>query len=342
MTETQSMSDGSRGEIVIYQTGNGQTEIEIKLLDETLWLSLNQIAALFDRDKGVISRHIHNIYNEEELTEKGTVAYFATVQNEGKRKITRNIAYYNLDMILSVGYRVNSKQGTQFRIWANTVLKNYLIRGYSLNEKILKEKSGELDALKSGIALLERSVLGRAETLGEAKNLVAVIADFSRGLKILDDYDHRNLDAQGLTKQPAVFIGYEEFQRIIQEMKTRFDSELFGAEKDGSFMSSVGQIYQSFDGKELYPTIEEKAAMLLYLVVKNHSFIDGNKRIAAALFLYFLDKNALLYQTGGGTVISNEGLAALTLMIAESKPDEMETVKRVIVSILNRGQNLHA
>jgi len=326
------------GEIVIYEAPDGTITTEVHLFGETLWLNLNQIAGLFGRDKGVISRHIKNIFESGELLETATVANFATVQKEGKRSIARDIQYYNLDMIISVGYRVNSKRGTQFRIWANRILKEHLLRGFTLNEKRLKERDEELRALKSGIALLERSVVSRAHNLDEAKGLVAVIADFSRGLKILDDYDRQKLDERGITKREAVFIRHGEFLERVAEMKTRFDSEIFGREKDDSFRSSVAQIYQSFGGDELYPTIEEKAAILLYLVVKNHSFVDGNKRIAAALFLYFLDRNGLLYPPDGGAIISNEGLAALTLMIAESRPDEMETVIKVIVSILNRGR----
>jgi hypothetical protein len=283
------MNNESRGEIVIYQDKDGQAEIEVKLLNETLWLTEQQISRLFGRDRTVIGRHIKNIFKEEELDEKSNVQKMHIANSD------KPVAFYNLDMILSVGYRVNSKRGTQFRIWANRVLKEHLIKGYTLNEKRLKEKSEELLTLKSGIEILERSILNKTRNLEEAKSLVSLVAGFARGLTILDDYDHGNLDKEGATKRRAVHIGYDEFHGIVGEMKTMFDSEVFGREKDESFRSSVGQIYQSFDGKELYPTIEEKAAMLLYLVVKNHSFADGNKRIAATLLIYFLDKNNLLY-----------------------------------------------
>ncbi len=241
-------------------------------------------------------------------------------------------------MILSVGYRVNSKRGTQFRIWANRVLKEYLIKGYALNEKKLFEREKELRALKTGIQLLERSILNQARGLDQAQSLARIIADFSQGLSILDDYDNQRLDATGRTEKEAASISYEECKEVIGQITDEFNSALFGHEKDESFHSSIGQIYQSFSGKDLYPSLEEKAAVLLYLIVKNHSFVDGNKRIAAAIFLYFLDKNGMLYREDRTTLIDGNTLASLTLMIAESNPKEMETVKRIIMSILNRSR----
>jgi death-on-curing family protein len=327
-----------KGEIVIYQEDDGKTDIFVTLYQESLWLSLNQIAELFGRDKSVISRHLRKVFHDGELNGEATVAFFATVQNEGGRSVERRVEYFNLDVILSVGYRVNSKSGTQFRIWANNVLKEYLIKGYTVNEKRLREREKELQALKTGIQLLERSIMEQTQQLDQAKTLVNIIADFSKGLGILDDYDNGRLDSRGLTEKEAALISYEECKRIIGQIKDEFNSPLFGREKDDSFRSSIGQIYQSFAGKSLYPSIEEKAAMLLYLIVKNHSFVDGNKRIAAALFLYFLNRNGMLYRQDKTTLIDGNTLASITLMIAESSPSEMETVKKIIMSILNRSE----
>ena len=306
------------GEIVIYTSADGIVQTEVCLVSESLWLSLNQIAALFERDKSVISRHIRNIYKEAELELNSTVAFFATVQNEGGRQIERNIEYYNLDMILSVGYRVNSKRGTQFRIWANRILKEHLLNGYTINQKRVLEQQQCIEKLKNSIVMVERSLLEQVETIDEARAIVRLLSDFSKGLEILDDYDHETLSTEGNTRTPAIVIGKEEFMTVVEAMRSEFDSDVFGRPKDASFDSSVNQIYQSFGGTELYPTIEHKAAMLLYLVVKNHSFVDGNKRIAAVLFLYFLKKNSLLYLSDGSHIIGNDGLAALTLLIAIS------------------------
>lgn len=324
------------GEIVIYTSADGIVQTEVCLVSESLWLSLNQIAALFERDKSVISRHIRNIYKEAELELNSTVAFFATVQNEGGRQIERNIEYYNLDMILSVGYRVNSKRGTQFRIWANRILKEHLVNGYTINQKRVLEQQQCIEKLKNSIVMVERSLLEQVETIDEARAIVRLLSDFSKGLEILDDYDHETLSREGNTRAPAIVIGKEEFMTVVEAMRREFDSDVFGRPKDASFDSSVNQIYQSFGGTELYPTIEHKAAMLLYLVVKNHSFVDGNKRIAAVLFLYFLKKNSLLYLSDGSHIIGNDGLAALTLLIAISKPAEKDTMIHIVLAILNR------
>jgi death-on-curing family protein len=327
-----------KGEIVIYQEDDGKTDIWVTLYQETLWLSLNQIAELLGRDKSVISRHLRKVFLDKELNREATVAFFATVQNEGGRSVERRVEYFNLDAILSVGYRVNSKRGTQFRIWANNVLKEYLIKGYALNEKRLGERQKELEALKAGIHLLERSVMSQANQLDQARAFVNIIADFSNGLGILDDYDNERLDSKGLTEKKAAVITYEECRDIIGLTKDEFNSPLFGRERDDSFKSSIGQIYQGFGDIDLYPSIEEKAAMLLYLIVKNHSFVDGNKRIAASIFLYFLNKNGMLYRQDQTVLIDGNTLASITLMIAESNPSEMETVKKIVLSILNRSR----
>lgn len=327
-----------KGEIVIYQSPDGTIQTEVRMEAETLWLSLNQIADLFGRDKSTISRHIKRIYVEGELEEPATVALFATVQTEGDRSISRQIEFYNLDMILSVGYRVNSRHGTQFRIWANRILKDYLVQGYTINQKRLVEQQDTILQLRESIQLVERSLLEQADTLDDARKIMQVLSDYAKGLEILDDYDHEQLETHGKTDKPAVIIETTEFLSVVEAMRRDFDSEVFGRPKDASFDSSIGQIYQSFAGKELYPSLEHKAAMLLYLVVKNHSFVDGNKRIAAALFLYFLDKNRLLFNAKGQRRISDEGLAALTLLIAISKPGEKDTMVNIVITILNRNQ----
>ncbi|WPR77929.1 RhuM family protein [Algoriphagus sp. NG3] len=318
--------------IEIYQGSNGQTQIEVKFEGETFWLSLQQIAELYNRDKSVISRHIRNIYNEGELERESTVAKNATVQTEGKRRIHREMEYFNLDLILSVGYRVNSKQGTQFRIWATQRLKDFLVQGYAINEARLSQKQQEVQTLKDGIRILSRAIEQKAID----QNL-DWLNHFARGLELLDDYDHENLDKKGLTKRQAHYPELADYKKVIQSMKSDFESGVFGREKDGSFESAVAQISKGFGEEEFYPTLEEKAATLLYLIVKNHGFVDGNKRIAAACFLLFLQSNNLLHNSEGVSIISNDALASLTLFIASSKPEEMETVKKLVISVLNRN-----
>ncbi len=322
--------------IEIYITADQETQIEVHFEQDTVWLTQQQMASLFNQTKQNVSLHINNCFKEDELDKNSTVKKSLTVQTEGKRKVTRDLEFYNLDVIISVGYRIKSKRGTQFRQWATKRLKEYLVEGYSINEKRLKERDMELQYLKSGINIIRRSIEQQAQNLGEARELAVLLDNFSHGLILLDDYDHENLDKSGKTKGTTLRIHPDEFRNLIKTMSTEFSSELFGKEKDGSFVSSVDQIYQGFGNEDVYPSVEEKAAMLLYLVVKNHSFVDGNKRIAAACFLYFLNKNVLLYNQKGEAVISNDALASITLFIAESKPEEMQTVKQVILSILNR------
>jgi len=326
-------------DILIYQNEENQTQVEVRFENDTVWLTQQQMAELFQVNKSGVSRHLKSIYESRELHRKATVAFFATVQDEGKRSVSRELEYYNLDAIISVGYRVNSIRGTQFRQWATRRLKEYLVEGYSINQNRLKERELELQYLKSGISILRRSIEQQAHSLDDAKKLTAILDGFSHGLSLLDDYDHECLDKTGKTTRPAVRIQLDEFMNLIQAMRSDFSSDLFGKEKDASFESSVAQIYQFFGGSDVYPSIEEKAAMLLYLVVKNHSFVDGNKRIAAACFLFFLEKNGLLYNNTGETLISNDALAAITLFIAESRPEEMATVKQVLLSILNRKKD---
>ncbi|HCM28500.1 MAG: hypothetical protein A2Z99_01135 [Treponema sp. GWB1_62_6] len=326
-------------EIVIYQSADDQAQVEVRFSDETVWLTQNQIVSLFNSSKANISEHISNIYDSGELDQSSTVRKFRTVQKEGDRKISRERHCYNLDMIISVGYRVNSKRGTQFRRWATQRLRDYLVEGYAINRKRLEEKNLELRHLKNGISILQRAITSEARNLADAGALAGLLDRFSAGLSLLDDYDHETLDMAGKNARAAERIEVDEYREIIQRMESEFSSDVFAVEKDRGFESAVSQIYQTFGGKELYPTLEEKAATLLYLVVKNHAFTDGNKRIAAACFLYFLERNGMLGSTESTAVIDGNTLAAVTLFIAVSKPEEMDTVKRVVVSILNRKEH---
>jgi prophage maintenance system killer protein len=323
-------------QIIIYQGADGSATVEVKLREETLWLTLNQLAELFERDKSVISRHLRNIFLEGELDRNATVAKNATVQNEGNRNVVRDVEYYNLDAIISLGYRVNSKRGTQFRIWANQVLKDYLIEGYTLNERKLKEQSEQFNSLKQAVNLLGNVLKNKELTSDEATGLLKVVTDYTYALEILDKYDHQQLVLEGTDDHQLFVATYEEAMQAINDLKIVFGaSSLFANEKDDSFKGSIGTIYQSFSGVEFYPTIEEKAANLLYFVVKNHSFSDGNKRIAAYLFVWFLEKNRHLYRPNGSKRIENNALVALTLMIAESKPEEKDIMVKVVVNLIN-------
>ncbi len=325
-------------EIKIYKTPEGKTSIEVKLEKDTVWLSLNQMSDLFERDKSVISRHINNIYKEGELERSSTVAKIATVQKEGKREIIRNIEYFNLDVIISVGYRIKSKRGTQFRIWANQVIKDYLIKGYSINQQRLQKQVKQLNELKETIKILGNTLEYKELTNDESKGLLKLISNYSYALELLDQYDYQTLKIENTSGKEVYQLTYEEAIKQIELVKKTYgNSELFGNEKDDSFKSSIATIYQTFGGIDLYPSIEEKAANLLYFIVKNHSFSDGNKRIAAFLFLYFLEKNELLFSETGEKRIADNALVALTLMIAVSKPDEKETMIKVIVNLINKN-----
>lgn len=316
-------------EIVIYKSPENQAQVEVTFEGETFWLSLNQISSLFGRDKSVISRHLKNIFSSGELDKNSVVAKNATTASDGK---TYEVEYYNLDAIISVGYRVNSVRGTQFRQWATQRLREYLVSGYAINEKRLAEKQQQVEYLKSGIRILSRAISEQA--FAEDSNILSV---FAKGLALLDDYDHEQLDIKGKTIRETVYPDVREYLEIIAKMRSSSSSGVFAVPKDQSFYSSVSQIAQSFNGEELYKSIEEKAATLLYLIVKNHSFVDGNKRIGAACFLYFLRQNNLLYKKDQSPVISNDTLAAITLFVATSKKEEMDTVKKMVISILNRG-----
>jgi len=323
-------------QIIIYQTPDGQTAIDVKLTENTIWLNQYQLADLFDTDRTSLTKHIKNIYQSGELNEDSTCAKFAQVQNEGARKIKREITHYNLDLIISVGYRVNSKRGTQFRIWANKILQDYLVKGYSINEQRLKEQTEQFNSLKQAVSLLGNVLKNKELTSDEAIGLLKVVTDYSYALDVLDKYDHQELTLEGTTDQQLFVVTYGEAMKAIKDLKDKFGgSTLFGNEKDDSFKGSIGTIYQSFGGVNFYPTIEEKAANLLYFVVKNHSFSDGNKRIAAYLFVWFLEKNGILYREDGSKRIADNALVALTLMIAESKPDEKDMMVKVVVNLIN-------
>jgi len=320
-----------QNQIEIYQAKDGSTQIEVKFEQETVWLTQDQMGTLFGKGRSTITEHILNVFSEKELNKEATSRKYRQVRKEGNRTVEREIEHYNLDVIISVGYRVKSKQGTQFRIWANSVLKDYLVKGYTINEKRLAQKEQEVQILKDGITILSRAI----EEKTENNEWLAV---FAKGLSLLDDYDHEQLDVKGLTNREAEYPSLADYQKIINQMLVEFDSDVFGKEKDKSFQSSVAQIAKGFGSADFYPTLEEKATMLLYLVVKNHSFVDGNKRIAAACFLKFLQQNNMLFNSLQQPIISNDTLASLTLFIASSKPEEMETVKRLVISVLNRNQ----
>jgi len=323
-------------QIAIYTTPDGETQIGVKVHDDTVWLNQDAMAKLFGTTVANINMHIKNIYNEGELEQNSTIKDFLIVQTEGNRKISRQIIHYNLDMILSVGYRVKSKTATKFRVWATRTLKDYLLQGYVLNQNVISEQRNKLLMLQKTVDLMTRSIESQTENLDQAQQVSRVLNDFVKGLNLLDDFDHKTLDIKGKTKTKAVIIKPDEFLSVVNQMKGDFASDVFAKPKDDSFYSSIGQIYQTFDGVDLYPSLEEKAATLLYFIVKNHSFVDGNKRIGASCFLYFLNKNNMLYGPQEQVLIDNSTLFALTLLIAESNPSEIDTVKQVVISVLNR------
>ncbi len=325
----------NKGEVIIYQTPDGNTQLDVKLDNETVWLDQYQMAELFKTDRTSIVRHINNIYKTKELDKDSTCAKIAQVQIEGNREVKRQISYYNLDAIISVGYRVNSKRGTQFRIWANSVLKEYLIKGYAINQNA---KNEQLEDLKKTVKLLSNVIDSKALSADEATGLLRVITDYTYALDTLDRYDFQKLQIEKTTREEPFKADYNNAMEAIYVLRDKFGSGgLFGNEKDQSFKSSISTIYQTFGGEELYPSIEEKAAMLLYLVTKNHSFSDGNKRIAAFLFLWFLEQNGILYRSDSTRLIENNTLVALTLMIAESRTEEKDLMVKVVVNLINKN-----
>ena len=308
--------------IEIYQTEDGKIQLDVRLENETVWLSQAQMAELFQTDRTSIVRHINNIYKVEELQRESTCAKIAQVQIEGNRKVSRNIPYFNLDMIISVGYRVNAKRGVKFRQWANQIIKDYLLKGYAVNDKRTAQLGQVIQILK------------RAEHVLDSKQVLSVVEKYNTALDLLDSYDHQTMQRPKGNKSVYV-LTYEECMSVIESVRFGDESSLFGKEKDDSFKGSIGNIYQSFGGNDVYPSLEEKAANLLYFVTKNHSFIDGNKRIAATMFLYFLDKNGALFIDGEKT-IDDYTLVALTIMIAESRSEEKEMMISVIMNCIGK------
>ncbi len=329
------METNDTNNVIIYQSPDGTTALDVRLDHETVWLTQKQMAELFGKDSDTISLHIRNAYKEGELQPEATAEESSVVQKEGGRQVRRTIRFYNLDVIISVGYRVKSQQGTRFRQWATQVLRNHIVKGYTLNEQRFREQAEKLAEMQRSVELLARTLANQELVSETGKDVLRVITDYAYALNLLDRYDHGTLAIEGTTPKALHFLDYEEAIGIVGSMKGEFDG-LFGIEKDQGFKSALGAIYQTFDGKELYPSIEEKGANLLYFVVKNHAFSDGNKRIAAALFIYFLGTNGVLYRPDGSKRLADNALVALTLLIAESRPEEKETIVKVIVSLINQ------
>ena len=325
----------AKSDIVIYQSENGTASLEVRLDHETVWLTQDQMAELFGRERSVITKHLRNVFKEGELEENSVRAKYAHTAIDGKEYQTQ---FYNLDAIISVGYRVNSKQGTRFRQWATQVLRDHIVKGYTVNEQRLREESAKLREMRRTMELLARTLTAQELVTDTGRDVLRVINDYAYALATLDRYDHGTLAIEGVTRKALHVIDYAEGIQIVNSMKREFDG-LFGVEKDQGFKSALGAIYQTFDGEELYPSVEEKGANLLYFVVKNHAFSDGNKRIAAALFIYFLGMNAILYRADGNKRLADNALVALTLLIAESRPEEKETIVKVVVNLINRSND---
>lgn len=324
----EEQNNESRGDMVIYQAPDGSVELDVRLEKESIWLNLNQLAKLFDRDKSVISRHLRNVFQEGELERETTVAKNATVQMEGDRKVTRQVDYYNLDAIISVGYRVNSKRGTQFRIWATQVLRDHVLKGYTVNQSRLQD-------LNQAVRLVTKTATRRNLSGDEAKALLRLVGDYGRALELLDKYDREQVEMPETTRETVHMITHEEALRIVGRLRQNLEeSDVFGVEKDRGLESALGAVMQSAGGKNVYPSLEEKAAHMLYFLVKNHAFVDGNKRIAAALFLWFLERNNVLVNAAGQRLVSENELVAMTLMIAESRPEEKDVLIRIVIQLI--------
>ena len=324
------MTENLNNKIIIYQSEDGKTQLDVKLEGETVWLSTRQMAELFNKEESNIRRHVNNVFKEAELKRENNV-HFLHVNG-----VKKPVPYYTLDVIISVGYRVHSQRGVRFRQWANGVLKQYLVKGYAINENIRKQQIAELRQL---VQVVGRAIQQQpAKSTDESNALFDVVVDYTYALDTLDDYDYQRLHIARITKEEPFHATYENAMHEIDLLRQKFGgSVLFGNEKDESFKSSIGQIYQTFGGAELYPSVEEKAAMLLYLVTKNHSFSDGNKRIAATLFLWFMNNNNILYRPHGSKRIADNTLVALTLMIAESKTEEKDIMVKVVVNLINQA-----
>jgi len=329
----------STGQIAIYQTDDGQTRIDVRFEQDSVWLTQRQMSEVFDTTPENILMHLKNIFRDAELDESATAKDFLAVQTEGKRRVERNLKHYNLDAIISVGYRVSSKRAVQFRQWATQRLREYLVQGYTLNQQRLEAQQEKLAELRQAIALSARLIHNKSLSTAESRGILAILEKYSHALTVLDDYDHQRLQVVGTRTLALPKITYTEAMQQIRMWRSKENlGGLFGNEKDDSFKSSLETIYQTFDGKELYPSIEEKAANLLYFIVKNHSFTDGNKRIAAAIFVWFMERQDFLYNAMGEKRIADNALVAFTLLIAESKPDEREIMVKVVINLIN-GKN---
>jgi len=316
--------DTSKGQVVFYKSADRSTAVEVRLAEDTLWLTHTQIAQLFQRERSVITKHLRNIFREKELEEK------SNVQKMHIASSNKPVTFYNLDVIISVGYRVNSKRGTQFRIWATRVLKDHLVKGYSANQRRLADMRVSLK--------LVRKVMERVDvTTEEAKALLGVVTDYAYALELLDDYDHQRVPSTEAAERPGVGISYDEARQAVESLRARFGgSDLFGKERDDSLRSSLAAVMQTFGGRDLYPSLEAKAAHLLYFLVKNHSFVDGNKRIAASLFLWFLSKNGMLNRADGSKRLASNALVALTIMIAASDAAEKDIIVNMTINLISR------
>ncbi len=322
-------------EVVIFQTDTGQTGLQVQLDQETVWLTQKQMSELFDKDVRTVNEHLKNIFKEGELEESAVIRKFRTTAADGK---SYNTAHYNLDVIISVGYRVKSIQGTRFRQWATRTLHQHIVTGYTINEQRLREETAKFKEMQQTVQLLTRTLAGQELVNDTGKEVLQVINDYAYALATLDRYDHGSLAVEA-TSGPASFVlEYAKAIALVQSMKGDFEG-LFGQEKDQGFKSALGAISQTFDGKDVYPSIEEKAANLLYFIVKNHAFTDGNKRIAAAVFIYYLSANGILYRPDGSKRLADNALVALTLLIAESRPEEKEIIVKVIVNLINRSND---
>jgi prophage maintenance system killer protein len=326
------MASNKTNDIIIYQSPDGTSALEVHLDRETVWLTQKAMAELFAVQVPAINKHLKNIFASHELVEDSVISILETTAADGKKYKTR---YYNLDAIIAVGYRINSYQATRFRQWATRVLRQHIVKGYSLNEQRLREQSEKLAEMRRTVELLARTLANQELVSDTGKDILRVITDYAYALTLLDRYDHGTLAIEEITRQALHVIEYDEAMGIVASMKGEFDG-LFGIEKDQGFRSALGTIYQTFGGEELYPSVEEKAANLLFFVVKNHAFTDGNKRIAAAIFIYFLGMNGILYRPDGSKRLADNALVALTLLIAESRPEEKETIVKVVVNLINR------
>ena len=330
---TKGIQGAHGGEIVLYRTKDGRTALDVRLEHETLWLTQKEIAVLFVTERSVITRHIRNIFQSGELRQESNVQKMHIAGSD------KPVAYYSLDMIISVGYRVNSRRGTEFRIWATSVLKDHIINGYTLNEKRLQAQVTRFSELQAALDVMARVISEKAITGTEAEGLLRVITDYSLALRLLDQYDHQQLRLHATTEIGRFVLTCDAARGAIARMAETMGAladGFFGREKDKGLESAIGAVYQTFGGRDLYPSIEEKAAHLLYFVVKNHAFVDGNKRIGAFLFIWFLDANGLLYREAGTKRLADNALVALTLLIAESRPAEKDTLCKVIVNLINR------